>query len=219
LQTKTIKTDAKIVDYTLIFDEIRPENSGVHACIAILPYGNTTIPVQIYSIAVNSTLPYDPFAGTSTTLNCNNFLLTQLISNLSVEWYKDNKPYVQKKNIFSYTGANLYFDDLTIKDSGIYECRVIDNQLKRKWITNLIRLEVRSVNNILLNFTLWIVAFSLALISLILYMLLIKYRYQKHKKLEDKFFAVDKSNKLQLEMIKPKNKNSVQISSQNLKKT
>ena len=51
---KIIKTDAKIVNKAIIFDEIKPIDSGVHVCMAILPYGNTTVPVQIYSIALTN---------------------------------------------------------------------------------------------------------------------------------------------------------------------
>ena len=205
-------TKLKISSYVdskknLIFEQIKFIESGVHVCAAILPYSKLLVPVEIYALAVKTKYySMDAFGGTQISLPCNNFVITQVIGNLSVIWFKDDKIFKKIKYTYSFSGASLFFEDLTAFDSGIYECKVIDTLRNRTWITNRINLYVRSINNFLLNFTFWIITACLAVFSFVLYIFVVVYRFKVYKKTEEKFFAVDKTDNLQLEMMKPVDK-------------
>ena len=65
-------------NHNLKISEVEPKDSGVHVCLAMLPFAKIAVPVEIYALAVISRIPVDVNAGKSISLHCNNFLLTQL---------------------------------------------------------------------------------------------------------------------------------------------
>ena len=131
---------------------VKPAHAGVHVCVAKLPLSNVSIPIEIYALAVRAKIPnYNTFAGKHVTLECNNFLLTQIIPNLTVFWYKDDKLYLRKSSYINFASTNLYFDHLSAWDSGIYECRLYDRVQNRTWTTNMVNLHVQSVLSIFRN--------------------------------------------------------------------
>lgn len=170
-------------------------------CTIAIPVSDQNIIVNFHTIAVkirDGLYDYEDFAGNKLNIPCNSILLGQLFRNLSETWYyKENELSAERilqrtyNTKLFYMSPNLFFYKLKLEDTGIYECRVKDNINNREWITNRVKLRVKSVQSILYNIDLWIFL-GLALVTfIIVFVIYVCIRYHKYKKLEDNFERED----------------------------
>ena len=186
IHLKTV-VNYKIGMNTLIFTSTSLRDTGLHVCLANLPYLNQSLVLDFAFLVVipKTRYNYVKHPGESLAIPCDGLVLKSLFpeSVLNRVWYKDNVS-IKTESIdwLNWSDHELgcvdsyVLKNLNYNDTGVYKCEIHDLSDSRTWIANVVSVTVGSqqVNNFLSNEKFWIlfVIVSVVIVSLNLGVLL-----------------------------------------------
>ncbi|XP_055944866.1 uncharacterized protein LOC129975716 isoform X2 [Argiope bruennichi] len=158
-------------NYKLYFAKALSKDNGVWYCETKLD-PKASIYTAVYTIAVESDVPdIEVKVGKSFSMPCNNVPLSKFFSlKLVTEWYHNASLYEKFENSKPKDVQELAIKSSTFEDSGIWMCKVKEQDEKsgriiREWATNVVRVNVlESGGNTLEEYSLAISVIALVLV-------------------------------------------------------
>ncbi|CAG9830457.1 unnamed protein product [Diabrotica balteata] len=130
---------------------IRQTDSGVYVCI-LFRVNKKRVILRVITISVISqTFDIDTRATRSLTIPCNSVILAYVYTDLSLAVHLNDQVYVDYGTTMLSAVNTYQIDTLNMSHTGNWTCVVDQKDLKFKWTTNFLRINVKKAPNLFTN--------------------------------------------------------------------
>ncbi|VEN43831.1 unnamed protein product [Callosobruchus maculatus] len=148
-----IKQDANIefLGDDILIKYAKREHSGLYVCM-LYRVNKKKLVLRVVAVAVKSIrYDYDTRATRELTLTCNAVILGYIYMDLSLKLYRNNEVFLDHGTTTLAAVNAHHFASLNESLTGEWKCVIEQKDLRLKWVTNYLKINVKKAPNLFTN--------------------------------------------------------------------